>query len=237
MAIKIDKPLPRGLTPKTAEVFDAISRLDCIRGLYLCGGTGQSIQMNHRLSEDLDFELLGTSQNRPELDLAGIRNDILKAFPAARTEILGNDQMHAFINGGEVKLSFFRPGNPVKYIHEGYRYNNIVTPSLQDLLGMKLYTICVRSKTRDFYDIYCLLEKGCSLSEGISYASYLSRHNFKSKTMMTNLLTPALYQINEEFRMMQPSMDVTSDAICQRMLKAIADENIKKGQVLISLNR
>ncbi len=34
--------------------------MEAIKNLYLCGGTAQSLQMKHRKSEDLDFELLGT---------------------------------------------------------------------------------------------------------------------------------------------------------------------------------
>ena len=224
--------IPKGLTEKTAEVFNAVSRLNCIKGLYLCGGTAQSIQMDHRLSEDLDFELIGITRERPQLDLARISDEISEKFPGARPEILGDEQLHMFINDGTVKLSFFKPENPVKYIHEGYKHNNIVTPSLQDLLGMKLYTICVRTKTRDFYDIYCLLENGCNLTEGLSYASYLSRHTFKSKSIMTKLITPGLYPINDEFKKLQPRKEVTSDIICERMIKAIKEENIKKAQFI-----
>ena len=223
--------VPDGLTEKTAAVFDEISRLDCIKGLFLCGGTAQSVQMNHRLSEDLDFELIGTRKERPELDIPTIIDEITQKFPGARTEILGSDQIHMFING-TVKLSFYKPENPVKYIHEGWRYNNIVAPTLQDLLGMKLFTINVRTKTRDFYDIYCLIERGCSLTEAISYASYLSRHTFKSKGMMTKLITPQLYPINEEFKALQPQFEVTSEMIAARMIKTITDEKIKKSPLV-----
>ena len=220
--------LPNGLTEHTAEVFDRVSRLECIKGLYLCGGTGQSIQMNHRLSEDLDFELIGVSKDRPELDFKGIIKEVSDTFPGARTEILGDDQFHIFINNGTVKLSFFRPENPVKYIHEGFRYNNLVAPAYQDLLGMKLFTVCVRTKTRDFYDIFCLLEAGYNLTEAISYASHLSRHSFKSKDMMTRLITPQFYSIDEDFLKLSPRYEVTSEQIRQRMIRAIKEENIKK---------
>ena len=61
-----------GLTPATQEVFEQVSQLECIKDLFLCGGTGQSLQMNHRLSEDLDFELIGLRKERPELDFGAI---------------------------------------------------------------------------------------------------------------------------------------------------------------------
>ena len=62
----------------------------------------------------------------------------------------------------------------------GWRHNNIKIPTLQELLGMKIYTICLRSEFRDYYDIYCLLKSGAGLDEAISYASYLTRHTIRS---------------------------------------------------------
>ena len=221
-----NKKIPYGLTQETAQVFLAISQLKCIKGLYLCGGTAQSIQMNHRLSEDLDFELIDTRKDRPELDFTGIIGEVKAVFPDAKTEILGQDYFCIYINENKVKLSFFKPENPVKHIHEGYRFNNIVTPSLQDLLGMKLFTICTRNVTRDYYDIYCLLKQGYNLVEGISYASYLSRHSFKSKHILTKLITSELYPINPDFLKMQPRQNVTAEEIKKEMLLAITKENL-----------
>ena len=213
-----------GLTDSLKEVFESVSQLDCIKGLYLCGGTAQSIQMNHRLSEDLDFELIGIRKDRPELNFEKILNELQIVFPGARVEILGDAHFQVYVGERKSKLSFYRPDNPVKYIHEGLKYNNIVAPSLQDLLGMKLFTICLRTRTRDFYDIYCLLEKGCSLKEGISYASYLSRHSFKSKDMLGKLLATKLYPINDEFLKLQPREQVTSEQMLERFRIAIQEE-------------
>lgn len=210
-----------GLTDQLKEIFEKVSTLECIKGLYLCGGTSQSIQMSHRLSEDLDFELIGIRRERPQLDFLKIIGELRSVFPGAKTEILGDDHFLVFVGANKSKLSFFRPENPVKYIHEGIKYNNIVTPSLQDLLGMKLYTICVRTKTRDFYDIYCLLESGCSLREGISYASYLSRHNYKSRDMLGKMLCTQLYPMNDEFVQLKPAFDVTSEQMRERFQQSI----------------
>ena len=226
MSDSIPDTIKAGLTEKTAEVFETVVRLDCIKGLYLCGGTAQSIQMNHRLSEDLDFELIGIRKERPLLDLAGIIDEVKAAFPGTREEILGEDHLQLFINEGTVKLSFYRPENPVKVIHNGLVYGNLKAPSLQDLLGMKVYTVCIRSAFRDYYDIYCLLEAGCKLEEAVSYASYLSRHMIKSKNMYMRLLSPRFY-LKDDFERMHPKYpDLTSEVICERIKTALADENM-----------
>lgn len=202
-----------GLTPATQEVFEQVSTLNCIKDLFLCGGTGQSLQMNHRLSEDLDFELIGLRKERQALDFGAIIDEIKSKFPDAREEILGEDHFIIFINNGKVKLSFYRPENPVKTMKVGWQHNNLKIPTLQELLGMKLYAICVRTVFRDYYDIYCLLNSGCNLDEAVSYASYLSRHTIRSKTMFTRLLSPQLFRKDEDFQRMCPRYDVSSEQI------------------------
>jgi hypothetical protein len=39
----------------------------------------------------------------------------------------------------------------------GLQFNNLKAPVLQELLGMKVFALCVRTVFRDYYDIYCLL--------------------------------------------------------------------------------
>lgn len=223
-----DTSIPSGLTEATAEVFHQVATLKSIKGLYLCGGTAQSIQTGHRLSEDLDFELIGVRKERPNLDFPKIIKEIREVFPDAKTEILGDDQFHVFINNSKVKLSFYRPGNPVQRINEGYKNNNLVTPDLQDLLGMKLYTLCVREKYRDYYDIYCLLKDGFNLKDAIAYASYLSRHTIRSKTMLTRLLSPQLFPRPKDFGKFNPKYDVTPQQIKEEIEEIIKEEFKKK---------
>lgn len=219
--IRIPDRIASGLTEATKEVFADVSRLDCIKDLFLCGGTAQSIQMNHRLSEDLDFELLGLRKERPALDFRAILGELKAKFPDAREEILGDEHLIVFINKGKVKLSFYRPENPVKSMHIGLRFNNLKTPDLQELLGMKVYTLCVRTVFRDYYDIYCLLEEGCRLEEAISYASHLSRHTIRSKTMYSRLLSPQLFRRDADFERMSPKYPVSPEEIRDRIKAAI----------------
>ena len=225
--IDLPEKIAAGLTESTKEVFADVSQLDCIKDLVLCGGTGQSIQMNHRLSEDLDFELIGLRKERPQLDFVAILGELKAKFPDAREEILAEDHLLVFINEGKVKLSFFRPENPVKSMSVGLQFNNLKAPVLQELLGMKVFTLCVRTVFRDYYDIYCLLEGGCKLEEAISYASYLSRHKIRSKVMYSRLLSPQLFRRDSEFGRMFPKYDVSAEEIRDRIKVAIETENLK----------
>ena len=224
---KLKSTIEAGLTDSTKEVFESVSKLECIKDLILCGGKGISIQLNHRLSEDLDFELIGVRKERPKLDFGGIIREIKGVFPDAQEELLGSDHFLVFINDRKVKLSFFRPEYPVKTMEVGIKYNNLKAPTLQDLLGMKVYALCVRTVFRDYYDIYSLLESGQKLEEAISYASYLSRHQIRSKAMYSRLLSPQLFRKEEEFNFMSPRYDVSAEEIRDRIKQAIEVENLR----------
>lgn len=216
----------QGLKPETIPVFEKVSQLEVIKGLYLCGGTAQSLQMMHRKSEDLDFELLGIRKDRPQLDFAAISNAVSEVYPDCRKEFLGRNQLQIFVNGN-VKLSFFRPDNSVPELGKGFVYNNIVTPSLQELLGMKLFTIAVRSAFRDYYDIYALLKAGYDLEEGVSYAGKFSRHNIHSKTIYGILLNDNYFRKPTDFSLLDPIYDVSTTDIADYIKLYITEKNIK----------
>jgi hypothetical protein len=46
----------KSLAPHTGMVFEAISRMECIKPYTLVGGTALSLQIEKRQSEDLDFK-------------------------------------------------------------------------------------------------------------------------------------------------------------------------------------
>ena len=215
-----------GLRQETIPVFEAVSQMEAIKSLYLCGGTAQSLQMKHRKSEDLDFELLGLRKERPMLDFSSISTEVTNFFPDCRKEFLGKNQLQIFVNGN-VKLSFFRPQNSVPELGKGFVYNNIVTPSLQELLGMKLFTITVRSAFRDYYDIYALLKENYDLAKGVEYAGKFSRHTIHSKFIYSILLNENYFNKPEGFSLLEPKYDVSPSEIAEFIRHYIEEREIK----------
>lgn len=215
-----------GLREETIPVFEAVSRMDVVKGLYLCGGTAQSLQMMHRKSEDLDFELLGIRKDRPQLDFTAISNEVSSVFPKCRKEFLGKNHLQIFVDGN-VKLSFFRPENSVPELGKGFVYNNITTPSLQELLGMKLFTIAVRSAFRDYYDIYALLKEGYDLAKGVDYAGRFSRHTIHSKFIYSILLNDSYFHKPAEFALFEPKYEVSTNDIAEFVRLYIEEKEIK----------
>jgi predicted nucleotidyltransferase component of viral defense system len=215
-----------GLRQETIPVFEAVSQMEVIKDLYLCGGTAQSLQMMHRKSEDLDFELLGLRKERPMLDFSAISTEVTRVFPDCKKEFLGKNQLQIFVNGN-VKLSFFRPENSVPELGKGFVYNNIVTPSLQELLGMKLFTIAVRSAFRDYYDIYALLKQDYDLAKGVEYAGKFSRHTIHSKFIYSILLNENYFSKPESFSLLEPKYDVSTADIAKFIRQYIEERGIK----------
>ena len=211
-----------GLRDNTLEVFDKVSRLNCIKDLYLCGGTGISLLLQHRQSEDLDFELLNYRGDIKHLDISGISDEIVSVFPDCQREILGNQHIQFYV-GDHVKLSFFAPQNRVPVLHNGFIYNNLKTVDAQDALGMKLFTITVRSLYRDYYDIYSLLQAGYSFEDGLAYALKFTRHQVHSKAILSALITPALFPKPQDFDLMQPKYNVSPEQMADYFMEIIAD--------------
>ena len=210
-----------GLHDNTLDVFDKVSQLDCIKDLYLCGGTGISLLLQHRQSEDLDFELLNYRGDVKHLDVSGISNEIVSVFPNCQREILGPQHIQFYV-GNNVKLSFFAPQNRVPALHVGFTYNNLKTVDAQDALGMILFTITVRSLYRDYYDIYSLLQAGFSFEEGLAYALKFTRHQVHSKAILSALITPTLYPKPMDFDLMQPKYNVSPEEMADYFMGVIA---------------
>ena len=211
----------KGLCDNTLDVFDKVSQLECIKDLYLCGGTGISLLLQHRQSEDLDFELLNYRGDIKHLNLSGISNELVSVFPDCEREILGPQHIQFYV-GDHVKLSFFEPKNRVPALHTGFAYNNLKTVDAQDALGMKLFTITVRSMYRDYYDIYSLLQAGLSFEEGLDYALKFTRHQVHSKAVLSALVTPTLYPKPHDFDLMQPKYDISSEQMADYFMEVIA---------------
>ncbi len=65
----------KGLAPHTLQVFEAVSKLDCIKSYLLVGGTALSLQMGTRQSEDLDFMKWRTSKTE-KMEVAWYQIDL-----------------------------------------------------------------------------------------------------------------------------------------------------------------
>lgn len=218
----------QGLTENTNRIFEAISKLNCINDYILIGGTALSMQIDKRLSEDLDFCKWSTNlkTDKPTIDWPTIERELITVGNIDSRDILGFDQVNFIVNG--TKISFLTKQenfSPVKNTVQ--ILNNIKAADLDSLGVMKVELMLRRSEWRDYYDIYSLLKEGKSLKAMISGASIYSNHRLKSRDALNFLSNGNNYKKDKDFHLLKPAYNIESKSI-EEFIKSI----IKKEYII-----
>lgn len=176
-----------GLAPKTLSIFDSVSELSCIQNFVLVGGTSIALQINHRLSEDLDFcKWVPVSNVSNGIKVKTIEQELKTKFKDIKTNQLSFDQVDFLVDG--VKLTFFNEvGFNVPDFNAQPIKGNIKAVPLHVVASMKIKTMFERNTFRDYYDVFVLLKEEIITIDDIirSSISYNSKLN---KSMITNRL-------------------------------------------------
>lgn len=218
----------QGLTESSNRIFDAISKLNCIKGYTLIGGTALSTQIGKRLSEDFDFCKWATNlkTDKPTVDWPGIERELKTVGTIDSRDIFGFDQVNFVVSG--IKISFLTKQenlSPVK--HTVPIQNNITAADLDSLGIMKVEVMLRRSEWRDYYDIYSLLKEGKSLKVMISGANIYSNHRLKSRDALNFLSNGNNYKKEKTFHLLKPVYNIESKDI-EELIKSI----IKKEYII-----
>lgn len=154
----------------TEQVWNYLREQSALRGFVLVGGSALALLIRHRLSEDLDFAYPQTRLPRQRLATlqklaheAGFdfqRND----HEAAAQEFAGgglelHDYQQDFIINGAVKVSFFTPDPALQRVLATPADNAVHVASLPELFKAKCLVSALRSKSRDWLDLYLLLRE------------------------------------------------------------------------------
>lgn len=217
----------KSLAPHTGEVFEAISKLECIKPYTLVGGTALSLQIAKRQSEDLDFMKWLTKRNeRPEVNWPSIKKELETIGTIKDYEVSGFDQ--ASFNFEGVKLSFYAaPRKEVPSMQRIPYLNNLYLADVESIGAMKMETMLRRFKFRDYYDVYSILKEGGDLNKMIATALEHSDHKLRTRSLL-NVLTSGKYFMKEKgFEELMPIYDVSSDDI-QEYIKAKLLEDKQK---------
>jgi len=204
-----------GLTADTANIFEELSRLECIKGYCLIGGTALALQLNHRLSEDIDLCRWKTRNNEKiSVDWSNIEKELSK-LGHVTMNLLDHNQCEFNLKG--VKLSFY--GNniskmPQRLVQQDF-LNNFKLADKTSIGIMKLEVMLRRSNFRDYYDIYSILKDGVLLEDLIIGASKYSRHRLKTRDMFSMLTKGKNFIIDKNFPALQPKYKVDSNDIEQ----------------------
>jgi hypothetical protein len=149
-----------------------------LSGFTLIGGSALSLQLNHRLSEDLDLAFSGPELPRARLEtfvesarrdgFRFARNDdqaALEEFVQGGMDLL--DFQQDFLVNNAVKVSFFTPENSLIKVLVFDTAPQVRLASVPELFRAKCLVSARRSKSRDWLDLYILMTKG-----GFSWSDY-----------------------------------------------------------------
>ena len=205
----------KGINAETEKVFKQLSELSWVKTYTLIGGTALSLQINHRISEDLDFCKWKRDKNdKPEVEIGEIESD-LHAIGILKKNIFDFNQVDYVLNNG-IKLSFYANQlyqSPV--MSNRLVSGNIKVPDLISLGAMKLELMLRRATFRDYYDIYAILKEGISLKKMVALAGKYSRYQLKSKNILSFILNEENYKYEEEFIRLKPKYAVNARNIQQ----------------------
>lgn len=118
---------------------------------YLAGGTALALHLGHR--DSIDFDFFTTEP----FDTSKLQEKIETVFDGHKINIfqLEKNTLSCTIDGN-IKLSFFTFKN--KLLKDLVETDFLNLASLEDILCMKLWSICTRSVNKDYIDIYYLLK-------------------------------------------------------------------------------
>lgn len=212
----------QGLTTNIEAIIEQVAQLECIKPYILCGGTALAIQIGHRKSEDLDFMMWRISKTeKPEVNWNAIERELKEKIGEIENfNMLGFDQVEFVVKG--VKFSFFVSDNlspvtaPTEYL------GNIRLADIESIMAMKMEVMLRRMKFRDYYDIYCMLQEGYSIHNGIEKALNLSRHRLSSKNIIAMLLGGHFIPDNN-FATLEPKYDVTKEQIREYIMQKLKE--------------
>src|ERR1035437_326530 len=143
----------KGLAEKTLAFFNTLSKLECIKDYTLIGGTALSLQIHHRLSEDLDFCQWKQNENTSNtVDWNKIKTELETIGIVQHIDLLDFNQVNFIVNG--VKLSFYANNLYSSPVQKSISFlNNIVVADVESIGIMKIELMLRRSTFRDYYDL------------------------------------------------------------------------------------
>ncbi|OGY79603.1 MAG: hypothetical protein A3B74_02410 [Candidatus Kerfeldbacteria bacterium RIFCSPHIGHO2_02_FULL_42_14] len=147
------------LTKHQATILDHLSwEKDVHENFYLSGGTALAeFYLHHRLSEDLDF--FSEKEFDPQV-IQVVLKKIQKKVKLKKIDFQQSFNRNLFflsIGNDIVKTEFtYFPFSPIT---NGMNYNELRIDSLLDIAVNKVFTIYQKPRSRDFIDLYCILQK------------------------------------------------------------------------------
>jgi predicted nucleotidyltransferase component of viral defense system len=212
------------LTEKTLRVIDSVSRMECIKPYVLVGGTALSLQLKHRMSEDLDFMRWRESKtDKGEIAITAIKREIERTHKIDAIDIFEFNHIEIHIDKG-VKLSFYIPEKrKPPHIEPVLFRDNLVLANIDCIAAMKMELLMRRTEFRDYYDLYCILKDrdADAIRQIIACALHYSGHRLKSKNLTGILVNSERFANSAALARLAPKYSVSAGDIEQLMIQKL----------------
>ncbi len=180
-----------------------------LKDFVFVGGSALAVHLKHRFSEDLDFFTHSTDFPLEEiLSFCGEHKmTILNRSPS---------QIDAVWDG--VKLTFFKAGWPLLKVSKPRQFN---LASVDMLISMKVNTLFLRAKYRDYYDLYSISKSGISLK----HMEHVSKGHIPgfSEKLFYMALTYTKDIEDDNIAHLQPMVTISKEEIALHFESAIRD--------------
>ena len=205
----------------TIDLFDKIALLDCIKPYILVGGTAlAALQLNTRLSEDLDFMSWKSQKSEEqEVDWVAIEKELANIGTIGARDIWDFDHVEFIISG--VKISFYASTKFSPITKPVHTKDNLWLADIEAIGTMKMEVMLRRSNFKDYYDIYSILQSGIDLRKLIDMALNYSGHILSTKNLLAMLTDSSRFQIDSSFELLKPIYKVTPIEIETYLKKCI----------------
>jgi predicted nucleotidyltransferase component of viral defense system len=154
----------RNLLPNTAAILQKLAKTRILDKYTFVGGSALTLYLNHRYSEDIDLFSWEKSIDINKINKAISEMD----FQEIKTVNITGTQADFIIDG--VKVTFFANDWP-ELKNRSLLFDNLYIAKLEVLAAMKVNTLFMRAKFRDYYDLYVLNKEHFSLNELYEFAN------------------------------------------------------------------
>lgn len=197
---------PDVIQPETFYLLLRIQQDPFFDGFFLVEGTALALQIDHRLSIDLDFFSMQSFDNQQ-------MEGYLSEQYGFQTDYVANNTLKGFVQN--IKVDFLTHAYPL--VKSLVQEEGLSLASLEDIGAMKLNAIAHSgNRQKDFYDIYFQLEHH-SLQDLLS--AYQTKYSNSNPIIPLKGIT---WFEDIDFEMEKPMLKrkISFDAVKKRLLEA-----------------
>lgn len=147
------------LTDRTLAVLNLLDGFPILKEFTFVGGSAIASYLHHRLSEDLDFF---TWNKHLPAEISLLIKDISKQY---KLEMVNSTPEYLDLVIDDIKVTFFANDWRVLESNRNPLMKNIFAADLKLLCAMKVNTLALRAKFRDYYDLYVINKEKFTLND------------------------------------------------------------------------